>query len=75
MTKYFLWGDKPGNREWKGVADELVLALTRYRDKYGSAPTVALVSARELGDMPMPAVEGVRVEARPHVPARSMLIG
>jgi hypothetical protein len=69
-----LWGDAPGNGAWRGVSDELTAAIAHYRTKYGT-PTVALVSARELGDAGPPAVEGVTVEARAHVMPRTMMIG
>jgi hypothetical protein len=71
---YMLWGDAPGTGSWRGVSDELTAAVAHYRAKYGT-PSVALVSARELGDAGPPAIEGVTVEARAHVPARTMLIG
>lgn len=73
MTKLMLWGDAPGPI-WRGLAIELGAALAYYRAKYG-IPALVLVSARELGEGEVPTIEGVRIEARWHVPARQMFVG
>jgi hypothetical protein len=73
--RYMLWGAAPGNGTWRGITDELTAAIARFRAKYGKSPTIALISARELGDAGVPTIEGMRIEARGHVPARMMMIG